>query len=151
MFAWEIREKLIEDRVCDADSAPSVSSINRIVRNRNHQQHISSSVSQHSNGTDRLKKFIKLSHDAKHSDLTVASNRNTLGNTQSCAVESITPAKNFIPSSLNRTTCTGFIPVNSSPFHKDLNMCWTGSKDIYKPDHMGFHAEAVQNSGKQFE
>lgn len=34
MFAWEIREKLIEDRICDADTAPSVSSINRIVRNR---------------------------------------------------------------------------------------------------------------------
>ncbi|CAD5218827.1 unnamed protein product [Bursaphelenchus okinawaensis] len=35
MFAWEIREKLIEDGVCDAETAPSVSSINRIVRNRN--------------------------------------------------------------------------------------------------------------------
>ncbi|KAI6224430.1 Paired box pox-neuro protein [Aphelenchoides fujianensis] len=35
MFAWEIREKLIEDGVCDSESAPSVSSINRIVRNRN--------------------------------------------------------------------------------------------------------------------
>uniref|UniRef100_A0AC35TZ65 Paired domain-containing protein n=1 Tax=Rhabditophanes sp. KR3021 TaxID=114890 RepID=A0AC35TZ65_9BILA len=34
MFAWEIREKLIEDRICDADNVPSVSSINRIVRNR---------------------------------------------------------------------------------------------------------------------
>uniref|UniRef100_A0A915EJ87 Paired domain-containing protein n=1 Tax=Ditylenchus dipsaci TaxID=166011 RepID=A0A915EJ87_9BILA len=39
MFAWEIREKLIEDRVCDVDNAPSVSSINRIVRNRNHTSH----------------------------------------------------------------------------------------------------------------
>lgn len=35
MFAWEIREKLIADGVCDSDAAPSVSSINRIVRNRN--------------------------------------------------------------------------------------------------------------------
>uniref|UniRef100_A0A0K0E6V4 Paired domain-containing protein n=1 Tax=Strongyloides stercoralis TaxID=6248 RepID=A0A0K0E6V4_STRER len=34
MFAWEIREKLIEDRICEADNVPSVSSINRIVRNR---------------------------------------------------------------------------------------------------------------------
>lgn len=34
IFAWEIREKLIEERVCDVDSAPSVSSINRIVRNQ---------------------------------------------------------------------------------------------------------------------
>lgn len=33
MFAWEIREKLVLEGVCDIDSAPSVSSINRIVRN----------------------------------------------------------------------------------------------------------------------
>jgi len=34
MFAWEIREKLLSDQICDADTVPSVSSINRIVRNR---------------------------------------------------------------------------------------------------------------------
>lgn len=34
MFAWEIREKLITDGVCSNDKAPSVSSINRIVRSK---------------------------------------------------------------------------------------------------------------------
>ncbi|CAM1311567.1 Eyg (predicted) [Pycnogonum litorale] len=34
IFAWEIREKLISDGVCNNSTAPSVSSINRILRNR---------------------------------------------------------------------------------------------------------------------
>merc|ERR1719427_583554 len=34
IFAWEIREKLINEGVCVNNTAPSVSSINRILRNR---------------------------------------------------------------------------------------------------------------------
>ncbi|XP_054707233.1 paired box protein Pax-8-like [Uloborus diversus] len=34
MFAWEIRDRLLADGVCDQDNIPSVSSINRIVRNK---------------------------------------------------------------------------------------------------------------------
>ena len=33
IFAWEIRDQLLTQRVCDAASLPSVSSINRILRN----------------------------------------------------------------------------------------------------------------------
>lgn len=33
MFAWEIREKLRSDHVCTRDTLPSISSINRILRN----------------------------------------------------------------------------------------------------------------------
>ncbi|GBM54139.1 Paired box protein Pax-2-B [Araneus ventricosus] len=34
MFAWEIRDRLLSDGICDQDNIPSVSSINRIVRNK---------------------------------------------------------------------------------------------------------------------
>lgn len=34
MFAWEIRDRLLAERVCDNDSVPSVSSINRIIRTK---------------------------------------------------------------------------------------------------------------------
>ncbi|XP_022045239.1 paired box protein Pax-5-like [Acanthochromis polyacanthus] len=33
MFAWEIRDRLMLERVCDHSSVPSISSINRIIRN----------------------------------------------------------------------------------------------------------------------
>ncbi|KAL7675150.1 hypothetical protein ACOME3_001416 [Neoechinorhynchus agilis] len=33
IFAWEIRDKLLSDNVCTADNIPSVSSINRVLRN----------------------------------------------------------------------------------------------------------------------
>lgn len=33
MFAWEIRERLLSARVCEPHSIPSVSSVNRILRN----------------------------------------------------------------------------------------------------------------------
>eukprot|EP00094_Tigriopus_californicus_P001212 TCALIF_01173-PA protein Name:"Similar to Poxn Paired box pox-neuro protein (Drosophila melanogaster)" AED:0.09 eAED:0.09 QI:0/0.5/0/1/1/1/3/0/184 len=36
LFAWEIREQLLAQRVCDPNNIPSVSSINRILRNAGH-------------------------------------------------------------------------------------------------------------------
>lgn len=35
LYAWEIREKLRHDRICSQDNLPSISSINRILRNAN--------------------------------------------------------------------------------------------------------------------
>ncbi|XP_055056201.1 paired box protein Pax-8 isoform X1 [Misgurnus anguillicaudatus] len=34
MFAWEIRDRLLSEGVCDGDTVPSVSSINRIIRTK---------------------------------------------------------------------------------------------------------------------
>jgi hypothetical protein len=33
MFAWEIRDQLLAQRICDPSTIPSVSSVNRILRN----------------------------------------------------------------------------------------------------------------------
>lgn len=33
MFAWEIREQLLSQKICDPQTIPSVSSVNRILRN----------------------------------------------------------------------------------------------------------------------
>lgn len=38
IFAWEIRDRLLQENICDKNSVPSVSSINRIVRTRAQQR-----------------------------------------------------------------------------------------------------------------
>ncbi|CAJ0950230.1 unnamed protein product, partial [Mesorhabditis belari] len=43
LFAWEIRERLISDRLISAESVPSVSSISRILRNKVPRSVVSSS------------------------------------------------------------------------------------------------------------
>lgn len=63
MFAWEIREKLIQDGICEEDSAPSVSSINRIVRNRHHHQ------CSPSNGSNNLSSPSSTSSQASNGNL----------------------------------------------------------------------------------
>ncbi|KAM8910140.1 paired box protein Pax-5-like isoform 2-T2 [Spinachia spinachia] len=38
MFAWEIRDRLLLEQVCNRDGVPSISSINRIIRNKVHSE-----------------------------------------------------------------------------------------------------------------
>ena len=53
MFAWEIRDRLLSEGVCTTDNVPSVSSINRIVRNRiNSGDKMSPTKDEVSNGGD---------------------------------------------------------------------------------------------------
>ncbi|XP_075905345.1 paired box protein Pax-6-like [Nelusetta ayraudi] len=44
IFAWEIRDLLFSEKICTNDNIPSVSSINRVLRNLSHDKQQSSSV-----------------------------------------------------------------------------------------------------------
>ncbi|XP_065669375.1 uncharacterized protein LOC100192231 [Hydra vulgaris] len=59
MFAWEIRDKLLSEQICDSDSVPSVSSINRIVRNR-------LGSSSHASMADLNSPLLKIDPDMTH-------------------------------------------------------------------------------------
>ncbi|XP_035983057.1 paired box protein Pax-5-like [Fundulus heteroclitus] len=53
MFAWEIRDRLVLEQVCDLNSIPSISSINRIIRKKVHpkpREDAASSVPMETNG-----------------------------------------------------------------------------------------------------
>lgn len=49
LFAWEIRDQLVAQRICDEESIPSVSSINRILRNAADYGAADASVKSHEN------------------------------------------------------------------------------------------------------
>jgi len=56
VFAWEIREKLLQDNVCDKYNVPSVSSISRILRNKiSGLQHVGSQSHAHHHQDSHLK------------------------------------------------------------------------------------------------
>ena len=82
LFAWEIRDQLLGQRICDPISIPSVSSINRILRNAGHPTDQDTGGSSSGTGDNRIKPGENLPLPAKRS-ATATSSSNVGDSSQS--------------------------------------------------------------------
>uniref|UniRef100_A0A914CQA4 Paired domain-containing protein n=1 Tax=Acrobeloides nanus TaxID=290746 RepID=A0A914CQA4_9BILA len=138
MFAWEIREKLIEDGICNEENAPSVSSINRIVRNRGQQQasiHASGATAPTSNNVSKSDESNGENNNNHHQRFGIPSNKKE-GAATAVAMKTTTTDSLF--SSYQRATTAAFAACNFTPTTDPT--CWLNSTtaEFYYPS--GFNS-----------
>uniref|UniRef100_A0A0N5AI87 Paired domain-containing protein n=1 Tax=Syphacia muris TaxID=451379 RepID=A0A0N5AI87_9BILA len=120
MFAWEIREKLLEERVCDAENVPSVSSINRIVRNKSAMDRIADrTLQQNSFFTAAatpysINEILGFEHPSK-SDI---DSRTAILGTQTAASAGLRNTKLDLPACYSSLACVFTVFV-----HRSRNFC----------------------------
>ncbi|XP_033117624.1 paired box protein Pax-7-like isoform X1 [Anneissia japonica] len=68
MFAWEIRDRLVVEGICSKDSLPSVSSINRILRNSMSNDEKNENVEKDCKSVEIKKESKETEDDVKHEE-----------------------------------------------------------------------------------
>ena len=120
MFAWEIREKLISDGICTQDKAPSVSSINRIVRSKHSQRSLKTDMSSlddsqqtiHTNSNDSMNNNnnIKKEHYSQQlSSISSSSPPTNINSQSSHSPPTILATSNTVPSISNININEGYL------------------------------------------
>uniref|UniRef100_A0A915P921 Paired domain-containing protein n=1 Tax=Meloidogyne floridensis TaxID=298350 RepID=A0A915P921_9BILA len=136
MFAWEIREKLIEEGISDAESAPSVSSINRIVRNKsqclnvhkhclnkhtNNQKNIASLKRETTQQRTEVKTDREFGSDEEQQQKIVNTANKTMSNNN---FQQWQQQQNFMQNILNRNTTNqnSVLPQQINSFNPERSM-----------------------------
>ncbi|XP_003374142.1 paired box protein Pax-9 [Trichinella spiralis] len=138
MFSWEIRERLIADGICTEYNVPSISSINRIIRNR-----LLSGLGYDENCLFNGKKTQDGVYYAQQQSAKVQNNYFHFP-----APTSTTVAVNDVPSPVVPNRAPVLLPTLDTAFHDpmigSMNVAQSQYKALNKADFIGSHIHVMQ-------